>query len=119
MLFFLEPDRPKFTVHTLSKLKERCSYHEMIENMTLHGGLDAGSFTLHGDVKSLNKCTQYCCDDNHCDIAFMVDNACYSVQCKDEESCRPVRTLSKSKISIAFVSRTSRKPIIGILSIYS
>jgi hypothetical protein len=88
----------------------------MIQNMTLHGGLDAGLFTLHGDVKTLDVCTKYCCNDKHCDIAFMVDDACYSVQCKDEESCTPVETsLSKTKVSLAFISRGNRQPIIGII----
>lgn len=88
----------------------------MIQNMTLHGGLDAGLFTLHGDVKTLDECTKYCCNDKHCDIAFMVDDACYSVQCKDEESCTPVETsLSKTKVSLAFISRGNRQPIIGII----
>ncbi len=115
-LAFPESDLPPKKGHVSHKAKEQCSYHEMIQNMTLHGGLDAGLFTLHGDVKTMNECTKYCCDDEHCDLAFMVDDACYSVQCKDDKSCTPVEaSLSKTKVSLAFISRGNRQPIIGIL----
>ena len=106
----LEP--PPKKGHDLHKANENCTYYELIQNKTLHGGLDAGLFTLHGDVKTINDCTNYCCNDEHCDIAFLVDDACYSVQCKDKKSCTPVEApLSKTKVSLALISRGNRQPI--------
>ena len=48
----------------------------------------------------------------------MVDDICYSVQCKDEESCKPVEISHPNiKESLAFISRgfgQPTKPTIGI-----
>ena len=121
-IYFSELHKPHTKVDTSYKQTEYCSYPEIIHNMTLHGGLDAGLFTLHGDVDSFHECTKHCCNEKHCDLTMMVDDACYSVKCKDEKSCRLVKTsVSKSKVSIAFISREQRHSVIGIphLSIHA
>ncbi|XP_028405506.1 uncharacterized protein LOC114528113 isoform X2 [Dendronephthya gigantea] len=93
-------------------LKRYCSYSKLIQNKTLHGGIAAGFFSSHGVVKTLKECAKYCCDEEQCDVTYMVDDICYSVQCKDEESCKPVEiTHPKTKVSLAFVSRGFGQPV--------
>ena len=42
-------------------------------NMKLAGGIQAGTFTDIGRVKSIKTCIRYCCDDKaECDLAFML-----------------------------------------------
>ena len=76
---------------------------ERLENMTLVGGVSAGEFTDHGQTDTFDECMGYCCGSKDCDLAFMIDNDCYGVRCKDPSMCktRPARP-TKYRPIIAF-----------------
>ena len=72
-------------------IEKRCPYNEIMYNMKLSGGLQAGKFTDIGRVKSIKTCIKYCCKDtNDCDLAFMLGKRCYMVKCFSEEKCSPL-----------------------------
>ena len=50
---------------------------------------------------------KYCCEQHDCDLAFRIDQGCYTVHCKDEEQCR-ARKARKTHFlpQIAFKKRT-------------
>lgn len=58
-------------------------------NYTLIGGIDAGVFYSNGNTETMNACMKYCCEQKDCDLAFRIDQGCYTVRCKDKEQCRP------------------------------
>ena len=96
------------------KTKDRCLSHDMLRNMTLRSGLEAGSFTPYGEVTTLQECVNYCCKEKRCDAVFMVDNLCYSVLCKNKDSCLPIKTSNlKTTTLLAFVQRGNNLPLIG------
>ena len=55
--------------------------------VTLKGGLQAGDFTDVGKVSNLGQCYDICCQQEKCDLAFMLGQNCFSVQCKDKKLC--------------------------------
>jgi len=71
--------------------EEICPHNEIMYNMKLAGGLQAGKFTDIGRVKSIKTCIRYCCsDDKDCDLAFMLGKRCYLVKCYSEKKCSPL-----------------------------
>lgn len=56
-------------------------------NVTLIKGAKAGKFYKLDKVNRIDDCINHCCDSKSCDVAFMVTNACYMVQCNSKESC--------------------------------
>lgn len=73
------------------ELEARCPHNEVMYNMKLSGGLQAGKFTDIGRVKSIMTCVRYCCDElDTCDLAFMLGKRCYLVKCYTEDKCIPM-----------------------------
>ena len=65
------------------------------QNQTLMGGLDAGKFTEHGQKENIGECMSHCCVDKNCDLAFMINKDCYTVNCTSKDLCKaiPARTV--------------------------
>lgn len=58
-----------------------------INKVTLKGGLQAGDFTDIGRVGTLQDCYNTCCQQEKCDLAFMLGQNCFTVVCKDKKLC--------------------------------
>ena len=94
--------------------KNHCKRYNVVKNVTFQSGLDAGRFTPHGEVATFEDCASQCCNETSCDVALMVDNLCYSIHCKNKDSCRPIkRKQTEESTSLAFISRGNRPPLIG------
>lgn len=59
-------------------------------DVTLKGGVKAGSFTPLGQVDSIQTCISLCCQRPSCDVAFMLKTTCYSIKCASEDVCEQV-----------------------------
>lgn len=78
-------------IQSSQEIENRCPYNEILYNMKLSGGLQAGKFTDIGRVKSIKTCVKYCCKDTEdCDLAFMLGKRCYLVKCFSEDKCSPL-----------------------------
>ncbi|XP_057309650.1 uncharacterized protein LOC130647712 [Hydractinia symbiolongicarpus] len=119
--------RGNITVDTKTKklksheVEARCPQNEIMYNMKLTGGLQAGKFTDIGRVKSIKTCVRYCCGDAvDCDLAFMLGKRCYLVKCYSEEKCAPLPASDYGfEQKMAFVSPwlfDKRKKIIKVPS---
>ena len=64
-----------------------CEKGETLRNQRLMGGMKAGLFRDHGEVGNMETCTEYCCRDKECHVAYMVDKSCYSVKCFNSQLC--------------------------------
>lgn len=73
-----------------SSTKHTCPAMEALDKVTLKGGLQAGDFTDVGKVNNLEQCYNICCQQENCDLAFMLAQNCFSVQCKDKTLCTTV-----------------------------
>lgn len=91
---------------------KQCPHSKVINNASIYKGLRAGDYTYYGDNKTMNKCMEKCCSSSNCDIAFMLDDSCYGIECTAENLCRtaPIRQ-SKYKTSVVFITRRFNKPL--------
>ena len=67
-----------------------CRPGVMSYDVTLKGGLSAGSFFPLGSVDNMEACVTQCCHRNSCDVAFMLKDSCFSITCASEELCEQV-----------------------------
>lgn len=66
---------------------DKCPAAKIITDVTLKGGKKAGKFKDQGDVKNMKECKKLCCEDDKCNLAFMLEKTCYTVTCKSEKLC--------------------------------
>ena len=69
--------------------KSVCWDGEILRNYTLVGGINAGTFTDNGKSSNMDICMQFCCKQESCDLAFMIEEDCYSVACNSNGACEP------------------------------
>ena len=69
--------------------KSVCWDGEILHNYTLVGGINAGTFTDNGKTSNMDICMQFCCKRQACDLAFMIEDDCYSVACNSNGVCEP------------------------------
>ena len=65
---------------------------------TLRGGAKAGNFSLLKRTRSMADCKELCCGKNSCEVALLVGQGCYAVQCESVDACTP-QTVKRSKIA--------------------
>lgn len=69
--------------------KNVCWDGEILHNYTLVGGINAGTFSDNGKTSNMDLCMQFCCKRESCDLAFMIEDDCYSVACNSNGACEP------------------------------
>ena len=109
----------KHNNHTLIKIKKFCFYGNTQYNVTLRGGLDAGIYVDNGNVNNSSECAKLCCEEESCDLAFMIVDRCFSVRCYDYSSCDTVKPKVKQyRTHVIFVKRnikTKSKQTVSLL----
>ena len=85
----------------------KCFQTSVEHNVTLKGGLQAGNFTAVGHVENIDACAKLCCVRDGCDLALMVNNHCFMVNCLIKERCLSTSVMNKQfRTHIARVKRT-------------
>ena len=74
----------------LRKSNNVCPHSPIQHNVGLRHGLKTGKFSYIGELFDVEKCLDECCHEPDCDIAFMLDQSCYTVNCTNESVCRSV-----------------------------
>ncbi|XP_078367102.1 uncharacterized protein LOC144651095 isoform X2 [Oculina patagonica] len=90
---------------------KKCTIIEIANNTTLHSGMSAGNFKLHGKSNNITHCAELCCQDRLCDIALIMTDRCYTVQCYSMKDCQS-KTDSEDKVSdiiVAYVDNPSKE----------
>jgi len=84
-----------------------CKESRIDKNITLIEGRNAGRFLkANKSISNMKQCVAQCCGVGGCDLAFMVNNQCYSVICTSLESCAPKKnTDGKMKTMVAYVAK--------------
>ena len=94
--------------------EQQCHHTAISYNVTLMGGIHAGKFSTYGQPRDMNECIRLCCQDDTCDLAFMVQGNCYAVQCAGHKGCQMKRArASPYNPTIAYIYRGQHKPIGG------
>ena len=93
------------------KLSNLCSY-SVKRDMFFSAGHNAGEFKRAKHVDDISTCGYKCCNSTACDVAYMVENICFLVKCKDMISCElvTVKNLEYSS-SVILVTRKSDNQI--------
>ena len=75
--------------------KRLCFPGVVEHDVTLGGGINAGSYTEQGEVLNMHECVKWCCQDKGCDVAMVIKGICYTVSCYDQRKCDsvPVRRI--------------------------
>lgn len=68
---------------------ELCGY-SIRTKMFFREGHNAGEFRQARNISDIDTCAKNCCNSISCDVAYMVENICFFVKCRDESSCEPV-----------------------------
>lgn len=96
----------------------RCGH--AFEGFSLKEGKDAGVFKKLSRTKDPNKCIQDCCDASDCKTALFVGKlqACYSVECKSVDACKPVRaSVTSLKYNLTIFKKDEKGTFYGLLII--
>lgn len=95
---------------TKHKDGQKCKIKRITNNATLHSGMDAGNFKLHGKSNNITHCAELCCLDRLCDIALIMTGRCYTVQCYSMKDCQSKNAENKSPdIAIAYIDNAWKK----------
>ena len=84
-------------------------------DVTLGGGIKAGSYTEQGEVVNMKECIEWCCKERKCDVAMLIKGICYTVSCYDQRNCVsvPVRRIQYHP-SLVHVRRVKRNMAHGV-----
>ena len=89
---------------------EECIASPTILQADLRFGTRARHFTLEKHAKNLEQCKAACCSSERCDVAYLKDEECYSVDCVDEDSCLWVNSDDHNvNTAIVYLTRTKTK----------
>ena len=91
-----------------------CFDTTFIEDTTLSGGLMVGKYKRHGEVDTDDQCIDICCHEHNCDLAFMLQSFCYTVNCKSGSCDTEEYVDSVYRPRVAFIRRKERKFEIGL-----
>ena len=99
-----------FLVPLLADYLQQCMKTPIEENVTLKGGIGAGTFKKMGKVTEMKSCIQLCCKEMSCDVAFMSAQNCYAVECVSDDECESTTTdTSDVQVLIAHVKKKAKK----------
>ncbi|XP_065651596.1 uncharacterized protein LOC101240327 isoform X2 [Hydra vulgaris] len=76
-----------------------CKNGQVFYNTTLKGGYQAGNYTNFGKVSNMSICVRMCCGNRDCDAAFMLENNCFAVACRNADNCSPVHAKASSSLA--------------------
>lgn len=89
----------------LFKNGEGCRIKRITQNGTLHSGMNSGKFKLHGKSNNITSCAEQCCRDRLCDIAVIMTDRCFTVQCYSVKDCEIKNVESNSSdLVIAYMN---------------
>ena len=96
---------PNPITKALPVMDVRCKYGNVYEYTDLKGGLASGNFIDRGLTNNIHTCMELCCAHVKCDLAYMISERCYLVECYTTDLC-----------SIVPKEAGSLSPIIGMVT---
>ena len=83
-----EPFRASVAVNPSKLGKFECSFGIALHNVSFRLGRQAGIFSDLGPILNTTDCARKCCEMLECNVAFIISENCFSVNCHSNESCR-------------------------------
>jgi len=67
-----------------------CLTSDITHNVTLKGGIRSGKFKDRGQMEDIRQCARLCCLLKTCNLAFMLSETCFSVECFTQSLCEAI-----------------------------
>lgn len=95
--------------HTLAG---QCRPGKVFKEVTLKGGINAGTYKDVGSVQSMDACSNKCCEFAACDLAFMLSSRCYLVGCSEGKNCQIQKAKpSPYHPSVTYIERWNKEGV--------
>lgn len=101
---------------SLARFPDNCRYSKSEKNVTLRGGLNAGSFLDTGVVDNITECVDNCCQATKCDVAFMIEKRCFLVTCYSSNLCQSIPTRNSGFTEIVHIVRDETAAVRDLLA---
>jgi len=90
----------------------QCQPGKVFKEVTLKGGINAGTYKDVGSVKSMEECSSKCCEFAACDLAFMLSSRCYLVGCSEGKNCQIQKAKpSPYHPSVTYIERWNKEGV--------
>lgn len=90
----------------------QCQPGKIFKEVTLKGGINAGTYKDVGSVKSMEECSGKCCEFAACDLAFMLSSRCYLVGCSEGKNCQIQKAKpSPYHPSVTYIERWNKEGV--------
>lgn len=90
----------------------QCRAGKLFKEVTLKGGINAGTYKDVGAVQSMDECSSKCCEFAACDLAFMLSNRCYLVGCSEGKNCQIQKAKpSPYHPSVTYIERWNKEGV--------
>ncbi|XP_028404227.1 uncharacterized protein LOC114526892 [Dendronephthya gigantea] len=88
---------------------QNCTLGSIHRHASLRGKMRAGLFIPTGQVKELSECATRCCEDKKCNMALVVNEECYKVECFHWTLCQVVSYRGSSKFQSTIIDIRRRR----------
>ena len=90
----------------------QCRPGKVFKEVTLKGGINAGTYKDVGSVQSMEECSSKCCEFAACDLAFMLSSRCYLVGCSEGKNCQTQKAKpSPYHPSVSYIERWNKEGV--------
>lgn len=90
----------------------QCRAGKLFKEVTLKGGINAGTYKDVGAVQNMDECSSKCCEFAACDLAFMLSNRCYLVGCSEGKNCQIQKAKpSPYHPSVTYIERWNKEGV--------
>jgi len=90
----------------------QCRPGKVFKEVTLKGGINAGTYKDVGSVQSMEECSSKCCEFAACDLAFMLSSRCYLVGCSEGKNCQIQKAKpSPYHPSVSYIERWNKEGV--------
>ena len=89
-----------------------CSDSRISTDIKLRPGVFSSNFTNLGEANDIHRCISRCCIRPSCDIAYLLNNKCFAVQCLDGVMCQTNAepAASGANVELAYMNRGGNAP---------
>ena len=94
--------------HSSSASTSTCTLQPVYPGYYILATTDDVDLVREHDTNSIQECTQLCCSENDCDLVWLVEGVCFTVNCARQELCEPVKAETGGKFGDSYLALIQR-----------
>ena len=103
------------TQHSSSPSTSTCTHQPVYRGYYILATTEDVDLVREHDTDSIQECTQLCCSENDCDLVWLVEGVCFTVNCARQELCEPVKAEAGGKFGDSYLALIQRPKKQGML----